>query len=308
MRNRYFPEGCIPEAYLKEESVEFRAEFSINSFTTAGLLKDQGKLSGPLSAATAKSVEEKEPDEEKKTVQWMIGEHNRLFADWFENKVMTELNEKVEGVSEMIRWLAGKPSFTILTFDGYLVDGIRYFIKERDDARVVQNSGVSLVAKTFQISSAKDLNPIESDMTFYGRIEEIRGLDYYSFKAPLPPEFKGSADPVEANAWLKEIEKAFDLVGEGAELKTKFVSYFLKGEANYWWESTRALEGGEFITWERFIKLFLENYFPRYMKNQMEIKFLNLTQGDLTVAEYEAKFTELARFVPNQVDTDEKKA
>ena len=44
------------------------------------------------------------------------------------------------------------------------------------------------------------------------------------------------------------------------------------------------------------------------MKNQMEIKFLNLTQGDLTVAEYEAKFTELARFVLDQVDTDEKKA
>ena len=123
-----------------------------------------------------------------------------------------------------------------------------------------------------------------------------------------PLEFKGSADPVEANTWLKEMEKAFELVGAGAEQKTKFASYFLKGEANYWWESTRALEGGEFITWERFTELFLEKYFPRYMKNQMEIQFLNLTQGDLTVAEYEAKFTELARFVPDQVDTDEKKA
>ena len=63
VRNRYFPEGCIAEAYLKEESVEFCAEFSRNSFTTAGLPKDQGKLSGPLSAATIKSVEEKERDE-----------------------------------------------------------------------------------------------------------------------------------------------------------------------------------------------------------------------------------------------------
>ncbi|XP_074341881.1 uncharacterized protein LOC141679277 [Apium graveolens] len=63
VRNRYFPEGCIAEAYLKEESVEFCAEFSRNSFTTAGLPKDQGKLSGPLSAATVKSVEEKERDE-----------------------------------------------------------------------------------------------------------------------------------------------------------------------------------------------------------------------------------------------------
>ncbi|KAL8123995.1 hypothetical protein AgCh_011844 [Apium graveolens] len=73
------------------------------------------------------------------------------------------------------------------------------------------------------------------------------------------------------------MEKAFELVGAGAEQKTKFT------------------------------ELFLEKYFPRYMKNQMEIQFLNLTQGDLTVAEYEAKFTELARFMPDQVDTDEKK-
>ncbi|KAL8115323.1 hypothetical protein AgCh_021973 [Apium graveolens] len=123
-----------------------------------------------------------------------------------------------------------------------------------------------------------------------------------------PPEFKGSGDPVEANAWLKKMEKAFEFVEAGTEQKTKFASYFLNGEANYWWESTRALEGGEFITWERFTELFLEKYFPRYMKNQMEIQFLNLTQGDLTVAEYEAKFTELARFVPDQVDTNENKA
>ncbi|KAL8145807.1 hypothetical protein AgCh_003815 [Apium graveolens] len=133
-------------------------------------------------------------------------------------------------------------------------------------------------------------------------------VTFKQFQAVKPPEFKGSADPMEANAWLKEMEKAFELVGAGTEQKTKFACYFLKGEANYWWKSTRALEGGEFITWERFTELFLEKYFPRYMKNQMEIKILNLTQGDLTVAEYEAKFTELARFVPDQVDTDEKKA
>ncbi|XP_074336685.1 uncharacterized protein LOC141673855 [Apium graveolens] len=90
-----------------------------------------------------------------------------------------------------------------------------------------------------------------------------------------PPEFKGSADPVEANAWLKEIEKAFELVGVRDEQKTKFASYFLKGEANYWWESKKLLEEDP---------------------------------DNLSVTEYEAKFTELARFVPDQVDTDEKTA
>ncbi|KAL8121369.1 hypothetical protein AgCh_018198 [Apium graveolens] len=100
-------------------------------------------------------------------------------------------------------------------------------------------------------------------------------VTFNQFQAVKPLDFKGSADPVEDNAWLKEMEKAFELVGAGTK---------------------------------QFTELFLEKYFLRYMKNQMEIKFLNLTQGDLTVAEYEAKFTELERFVPDQVDTDEKKA
>ena len=40
----------------------------------------------------------------------------------------------------------------------------------------------------------------------------------------------------------------------------------------------------------------------------MEIKFLELKQDKMTVAEYEAKFTELSRFVPEFVNTEEKKA
>ena len=61
VRNRYYPEGCIAEGYLREESVEFCAEFFKQS-GTAGLPKNQ-KLSGPLSAAVLKQLEEKERDE-----------------------------------------------------------------------------------------------------------------------------------------------------------------------------------------------------------------------------------------------------
>lgn len=93
--------------------------------------------------------------------------------------------ENDEGVSETIRWLAGKPSFSVFTYESYLINEVRYFTKERDNVRVVQNSGVSLVANTVQVSSAKDLNPVESDMTFYGVILEIWELDYRAFKAPL---------------------------------------------------------------------------------------------------------------------------
>ena len=136
----------------------------------------------------------------------------------------------------------------------------------------------------------------------------IQTVTFKSFQAVNPPEFKGTADPVEAQAWLKEMEKAFDLVGVEDNQKCKFASYYLKSEANYWWESVKALEEIEAVTWERFKELFLEKYFPRYMQNQMELKFFELKQENSSVIEYERKFTELARFVPEYVNTDEKRA
>ena len=44
------------------------------------------------------------------------------------------------------------------------------------------------------------------------------------------------------------------------------------------------------------------------MQTQMELKFFELKQEGMTVGEYEKKFTELARFVGDYVDTDEKRA
>ncbi|KAL8115084.1 hypothetical protein AgCh_021783 [Apium graveolens] len=71
-------------------------------------------------------------------------------------------------------------------------------------------------------------------------------------QAVNPPEFKGSLEPIEANVWLKEIEKAFILVKVKEKQKVEFASYYLKNEATYWWEMVKALEGTDAITWERF--------------------------------------------------------
>ena len=136
----------------------------------------------------------------------------------------------------------------------------------------------------------------------------VQAITFKSFQAVNPPEFKGTADPVDAQAWIKEIEKAFNLVGVEENQKCKFASYYLKSEANYWWVSVKALEEVEAVTWERFTESFLEKYFPRYMQNQMELKFFELKQENSSVIEYERKFIELDRFVPKYVNTDEKRA
>jgi hypothetical protein len=41
------------------------------------------------------------------------------------------------------------------------------------------------VAKTLQVASTKDNNPVLTDMTFYGVIKEIWMLDYFSFQIPV---------------------------------------------------------------------------------------------------------------------------
>lgn len=131
---------------------------------------------------------------------------------------------------------------------------------------------------------------------------------FKSFQTAKPPEFEGSPDPIKARAWLKEIEKAFKLAKVRDEDKADYASYFLKNEANYWWESAKGMEEGEVVSWERFVELFLEKYFPEHVQSQMELDFLKLKQDDKSVAEYEARFVEMARFVNAYVDTDLKKA
>ena len=36
-------------------------------------------------------------------------------------------------------------------------------------------------------------------------------------------------------------------------------------------------------------------------------EFLSLTQGNMTVSEYRGRFTQLSRYAPEEVDTDEKR-
>ncbi|VVA38624.1 PREDICTED: transposase, partial [Prunus dulcis] len=95
------------------------------------------------------------------------------------------LREDNNGVSENLRWLAAGPNMAVPLYRNYLIKGIKFNIKAQDDVRTTQNSGVYLLAHTMQVASAKDKNPILSNMGFYGVIQEIWDLDYQKFTIPV---------------------------------------------------------------------------------------------------------------------------
>ncbi|XP_050878174.1 uncharacterized protein LOC127081990 [Lathyrus oleraceus] len=81
------------------------------------------------------------------------------------------------------------------------------------------------------------------------------------------------------------------------EHKVLFGTHMLSEEAEDWWDNTRQIlevVGAE-ITWTVFRVQFLEKYFPEDVGSKKEIEFLKLKQGNMTVAEYAAKFEELVK-------------
>ena len=84
----------------------------------------------------------------------------------------------------------------------------------------------------------------------------------------------------------------------------------LEGEAEHWWRMIKRISEikHEPMTWKLFQEKFDHKYFPDYMREQKELEFLNLIQGNMTVAKYESKFTELSRFATHMIDDESRKA
>ena len=74
-------------------------------------------------------------------------------------QVKVAINDK-ETIFETLRWIAHGLTHYVSKYHGYVINGCHYNMKDRDQLQVTQNSGVSIVATTMQIASAKDKNPL----------------------------------------------------------------------------------------------------------------------------------------------------
>jgi hypothetical protein len=68
-----------------------------------------------------------------------------------------------------------------------------------------------------------------------------------------------------------------------------------------------AHEESESINWPEFRAAFRAHHVPQRVIKLKKKKFQNLKHGSMSVNEYVTKFTQLSRYAPHEVDTDEKK-
>ncbi|XP_028124253.1 uncharacterized protein LOC114321269 [Camellia sinensis] len=126
------------------------------------------------------------------------------------------------------------------------------------------------------------------------------------FKKMKPPMFHGAIEPLKAKAWVLGIEKLFKVFPCTGAQKVQLATFILEDDVRRWWILVR--DDNMDVTWTRFPEIFYEKYFPQCVRDRKVVEFMELKQGNKSIAEYEAHFIELARFPPYMVDTDYKKA
>jgi hypothetical protein len=127
------------------------------------------------------------------------------------------------------------------------------------------------------------------------------------FQRTKPATLSHSVEPLEADDWLKTVEKKLQVVQCNNRERVLLASHQLVGPATNWWDAyVEAHEESDTINWNEFKMAFCSHHVPQgIIKLKKELQ--DLKQGSMTVSEYITHFTQLSRYAPDDVDTDEKK-
>ena len=78
-----------------------------------------------------------------------------------------------------------------------------------------------------------------------------------------PPTFDHAEDPLEADDWLREINKKLDIIHARGRDRVLLAAHQLIGTAGEWWDNySNASENPENITWVEFQEAFREYHIP----------------------------------------------
>ncbi|KAK1625858.1 hypothetical protein QYE76_000173 [Lolium multiflorum] len=133
------------------------------------------------------------------------------------------------------------------------------------------------------------------------------GSKLKNFHNTNPPMFSKTEEPLDADDWLQTMENNLEVAGVEAAEKVLFATHYLSGPARAWWNSARAMNGGQMMTWEDFKLKFSRYHVPPGLIKKMRDEFRELKQGRMSVVEYRDRFLTLSRYAPDETDTNEKK-
>jgi hypothetical protein len=120
-----------------------------------------------------------------------------------------------------------------------------------------------------------------------------------------PTTFAGSSNPLDADDWLRTIKRKLEAIGCPDNQRVQLAAHQLSGMALAWWDTFNAAIRD--VTWTEFETAFREHHVPQGIVQLKEDEFRELTQDGRSVSEYMHKFTELARYAPDDVNTKAKK-
>jgi hypothetical protein len=128
------------------------------------------------------------------------------------------------------------------------------------------------------------------------------------FQRTKPPTFSQAMEPMDADDWLKSVQKKLRAVQCSDREKVLLAAHQLSGPAADWWDAyMEAHEETESINWPEFRAAFRRHHIPQGVIKLKKKEFQDLKYWSMSVNEYVTKFTQLSRYTPHEVNTDEKK-
>jgi hypothetical protein len=128
------------------------------------------------------------------------------------------------------------------------------------------------------------------------------------FNKLRPPTFDHFADPMDADNWLRVIEKKLELTELTEEECVTMAAYQLIGTTSAWWDSYCDSHPDPLhIGWNEFVEAFRNHHIPEAVMDRKAYEFRHLKMGGMSVQEYANRFQELMRYMLDDTNTEKKK-
>ena len=122
-------------------------------------------------------------------------------------------------------------------------------------------------------------------------------------------DFLGKKDdePSMEENWLERTERMLQQMHCTPKENLECTTSLLHNEAYQWWVSVTRTAPPKSVTWKFFLAEFRKQYVGRIYLSNMRREFHNLKQRQMSVTEYQREFTQLRKYDPEMLVTEEEK-